>query len=263
MKEGVLCFIIFLLNVARCGMDYKVLMIDDDEVIAQSTAEYFNMFDIKTTYVNSYEEAVEFLTRNQVSLLLLDINLGDKSGFDLCKKVRENYDMPILFISARTSDDDVLIALNIGGDDYIKKPYTLSILLAKVKTILARYEKAKEEAELALKSSGIEVSRIVDNSVCLSLTENLSVDTNLHKLRRGDDLISLKAMEYKMLIYLLENKNRVVTKDELLKNVWDDEFIGEGTLAVHIRHLREKIESDPKNPQVIKTIWGVGYMIEG
>ena len=244
-------------------MDYKVLMIDDDEVIAQSTAEYFNMFDIKTTYVNSYEEAVEFLTRNQVSLLLLDINLGDKSGFDLCKKVRENYDMPILFISARTSDDDVLIALNIGGDDYIKKPYTLSILLAKVKTILARYEKAKEDAELALKSSGIEVSRIVDNSGCLSLTENLSVDKNLHKLRKGDDLISLKAMEYKMLIYLLENKNRVVTKDELLKNVWDDEFIGEGTLAVHIRHLREKIESDPKNPQVIKTIWGVGYMIEG
>lgn len=263
MKEGVLCFIIFLLNVARCGMDYKVLMIDDDEVIAQSTAEYFNMFDIKTTYVNSYEEAVDFLEKNRVSLLLLDINLGDKSGFDLCKKVRENYDMPILFISARTSDDDVLIALNIGGDDYIKKPYTLSILLAKVKTILARYEKAKEDAELALKSSGIEVSRIVDNSGCLSLTENLSVDTNLHKLRRGDDLIRLKAMEYKMLIYLLENKNRVVTKDELLKNVWDDEFIGEGTLAVHIRHLREKIESDPKNPQVIKTIWGVGYMIEG
>ena len=128
-------------------MEYKVLMIDDDEVIAQSTAEYFNMFDIKTAYVTSYEEAVEFLQENQVSLLLLDINLGDKSGFDLCKKVRENYDMPILFISARTSDDDVLIALNIGGDDYIKKPYTLSILMAKVKTILARYEKAKEAAK--------------------------------------------------------------------------------------------------------------------
>ena len=87
MKEGVLSFIIFLLNVARCGMDYKFLMIDDDEVIAQSTAEYFNMFDIKTTYVNSYEEAVDFLEKNRVSLLLLDINLGDKSGFDLCKKV--------------------------------------------------------------------------------------------------------------------------------------------------------------------------------
>ena len=243
-------------------MEYKVLMIDDDEVIAQSTAEYFNMFDIKTAYVTSYEEAVDFLEENQVSLLLLDINLGDKSGFDLCKKVRENYDMPILFISARTSDDDVLIALNIGGDDYIKKPYTLSILLAKVKTILARYEKAKENAELASKTSSVEQNKIDENSGSISLTDTISVDTNLHKLRKGNELLGLKAMEYKMLIYLLENQNRVVTKDELLKNVWDDEFIGEGTLAVHIRHLREKIENDPKNPQIIKTVWGVGYMVE-
>ena len=121
--------------------DYKVLMIDDDEVIAQTTCEYLNMFDVKTAYVTSYEAATEFLDKNLVSLLLLDINLGDKSGFDLCRKVWGNYDMPILFISARTSDDDVLIALNIGGDDYIKKPYTLSILLAKVKTVLARYER--------------------------------------------------------------------------------------------------------------------------
>ena len=243
-------------------MEYKVLMIDDDEVIAQSTAEYFNMFDIKTAYVTSYEEAVDFLEENQVSLLLLDINLGDKSGFELCKKVRETSDVPILFISARTSDDDVLIALNIGGDDYIKKPYTLSILLAKVKTILARYEKAKENAELASKTSSVEQNKIDENSGSISLTDTISVDTNLHKLRKGNELLGLKAMEYKMLIYLLENQNRVVTKDELLKNVWDDEFIGEGTLAVHIRHLREKIENDPKNPQVIKTVWGVGYMVE-
>ena len=124
-------------------MDYKVLMIDDDEVIAGSTSEYFNMLNVKTAYVTSYEDAEKFLDENTVSLLLLDINLGDRSGFDLCKKVREHYDMPILFVSARTSDDDVLIALNIGGDDYIKKPYTLSILLAKVRTILDRYEKAR------------------------------------------------------------------------------------------------------------------------
>lgn len=243
-------------------MEYKVLMIDDDEVIAQSTAEYFNMFDIKTAYVTSFEDAIRFLNENSVSLLLLDINLGDKSGFELCKKVRETSDVPILFISARTSDDDVLIALNIGGDDYIKKPYTLSILLAKVKTILARYEKAKENAELASKTSSVEQNKIDENSGSISLTDTISVDTNLHKLRKGNELLGLKAMEYKMLIYLLENQNRVVTKDELLKNVWDDEFIGEGTLAVHIRHLREKIENDPKNSQVIKTVWGVGYMVE-
>ena len=230
--------------------DYKVLMIDDDEVIAQTTCEYLNMFDVKTAYVTSYEAATEFLDKNLVSLLLLDINLGDKSGFDLCRKVRENYDMPILFISARTSDDDVLIALNIGGDDYIKKPYTLSILLAKVKTVLARYEReASANNNNAAKGNN-------------DLSEDISLDTNTHKLMVKGEPISLKAMEYKMLLYLVENRGRVVTKDELLKNVWDDEFIGEGTLAVHIRHLREKIEKDPKNPEIIKTVWGVGYMVE-
>ncbi len=225
--------------------NYKVLMIDDDEVIAQATAEYFNMFEIKTAYVTSFDAAVEFLDRHSVSLLLLDINLGEQSGFELCKKVRERYDMPILFVSARTSDDDVLIALNIGGDDYIKKPYTLSILLAKVKNILARYDKVKEA----------ENSRV-------QLTERVSLDLNTHKLLDGDKPLTLKAMEYKLLSYLLDNAGRVVTKEELLKNVWEDEYIGEGTLAVHIRHLREKIEEDPKDPELIKTVWGVGYMIE-
>lgn len=249
-------------------MDYKVLMIDDDEVIAQSTAEYFNMFDIKTAYVTGFEEAVVFLEKEQVSLLLLDINLGDKSGFELCKRVRENYDMPILFISARTSDDDMLTALNIGGDDYIKKPYTLNILLAKVKAILSRYEKAKEMAEYVAgnqksgdASIGMKLKTDREDG-CIKLTEEIVLDTNVHKIKRADIQISLKAMEYKMLLYLLKNRNRVVTKEELLKNVWNDEFIGEGTLSVHIRHLREKIEADPKNPEIIKTIWGVGYMIE-
>ena len=253
-------------------MEYKVLMIDDDEVIAQSTAEYFNLFDVKTAYVTSYEDVIGFLEKHQVSLLLLDINLGDKSGFELCKKVRENYDMPILFISARSSDDDVLIALNIGGDDYIKKPYTLNILMAKVKAILNRYENMKKQAEemaasyasAAGTSDGVNVLGTETTSEgIIQLSDTVVLDMNTHKLKKGDEQVNLKAMEYKMLCYLISNKNRVVTKDELLKNVWDDEFIGEGTLAVHIRHLREKIEKDPKNPEVIKTAWGVGYMIEG
>lgn len=100
----------------RCGIQSP-----DDELIARSTSEYFSILGIKTAYVTSYEAAVDFLDTHTISLLLLDINLGDRSGFDLCKRIRESYDMPILFISARTSDDDVIIALNIGGDDYIKK----------------------------------------------------------------------------------------------------------------------------------------------
>ncbi|MCR4585169.1 MAG: response regulator transcription factor [Lachnospiraceae bacterium] len=244
---------------------YKVLIIDDDEVIAQSTAEYFNMFDVKSAYVTGYDEAVDFLEKNLVSLLLLDINLGERSGFDLCRKVRENYDMPILFISARSSDDDVLIALNIGGDDYIKKPFTLSILLAKVKAILERYEKAKEAL---LKAEAVKAGKDAvtgaDNAdeTQIVLTDSIIMDIAKHKLCKGTEEIGLKAMEYKLLKYLYDNEGRVVSKDELLKNVWDDEFIGEGTLAVHIRHLREKIEDDPKVPRLIKTIWGVGYILE-
>ena len=207
----------------------KCLIVDDDLTIAENTAEYFNMFDVPTSYVTRYDEAIEFLEKNEVSLILLDINLGEKSGFDLCKRIREDYDMPIIFISARKSDENVLIALNIGGDDYISKPFSLNILLAKVKAVLARYEKAAQ----AMKNAS-----------------------------RGDENIPLKVMEYKMLKFLLEHRESVVTKDELLINVWEDEYIGEGTLAVHARHLREKIEKDPKNPEIIKTVWGVGYIIE-
>lgn len=233
----------------------QVLVVDDDEVIAQSTSEYFNMFGVQTEYVTSFDAAVEYLDSNVISLLLLDINLGAQSGFELCKRIREKYDMPILFISARTSDDDVLIALNIGGDDYITKPFTLSVLLAKVKAVLARYEKAKE-------SISSEKNESLDDKGQYKLTEGIVLDTNMHRLMRDGKALSLKDMEYKLLLYLCENVGKVVTKDELLKNVWDDEFIGEGTIAVHIRHLREKIEDDPKNAKIIKTIWGVGYILE-
>lgn len=237
-------------------MKYQCLIIDDDNVIAESTSEYFNMFDIKTDYVLDYDSAITFLNENEVSLLLLDINLGDKSGFELCKKIREQYQMPILFISARTSDDDVLTALNIGGDDYIKKPYTLNILLAKVKAILKRYEQnEKKTASITNSSDNDEISIIkISNSIWL--------DMATRRLENAGNSINLKSMEYKLLLYLLENRNRVVTKDELFNKVWDDSFVGEGTLAVHIRHLREKIEVDPNNPQIIKTVWGVGYIIE-
>ena len=143
-------------------MDYKCLMIDDDEIIAENTAEYFNAFDIKTAYVTSYENAVDFLAENTVSLLLLDINLGDKSGFELCKSIRSEYNMPILFISARTSDDDLLMALNIGGDDYIKKPFKMNILLAKVRAILNRYESTQSVVKESPKATSSRKIQIID-----------------------------------------------------------------------------------------------------
>ena len=234
---------------------YKVLMIDDDEMIATATSEYFNMFGVKTSYVTSYADAVAFLEKHDVSLLLLDINLGERSGFELCRKVRENYDLPIFFISARTSDDDVLIALNIGGDDYIKKPYTLSILLAKVKAAVARYDRLRDNPHTVRNFQQTEDGLV-------KLTGEVYLNTNSRKIVAEGREITLKALEYKLLYYLFANRGKVVSKDDLLRDVWEDEHINEGTIAVHIRHLREKTEADPKEPQLIKTIWGVGYMME-
>ena len=234
---------------------YKVLMIDDDEMIAMATAEYFNMFGVKTSYVTSYAEAVAFLEKHDVSLLLLDINLGERSGFELCRKIRENYDLPIFFISARTSDDDVLIALNIGGDDYIKKPYTLSVLLAKVKAAVLRYDRTRNHTHTVRNFQQNEDGLV-------KLTGEVYLNTNIRRIVADGREITLKALEYKLLYYLFTNRGKVVSKDDLLRDVWEDEHINEGTIAVHIRHLREKIEVDPKEPQLIKTVWGVGYLME-
>lgn len=224
-------------------MKYDCLIIDDEESIAQTTAEYFNLFGLTCAYVCSYEDCLDFMDRHQAGLLLLDINLGDRSGFALCKELRERFSLPILFISARTGDDDILTALNIGGDDYIQKPYSLGILLAKVKAVLKRCSPNPQE-EHNLQAGEIFVD-LVSRTIRV----------------RGED-VRLKEMEYKLLTYLMKNPNRVISKDELLEKVWQNIFVGEGTLSVHMRHLREKLEEDPNNPQIFKTVWGVGYRLE-
>jgi len=225
-------------------MKLDCLIVDDEIALAETTCEYFNMFEVKTAFVTSAEDCERFLEEHEPSLLLLDINLGNSSGFDLCKKLRLTTQIPILFISARSSDDDVLIALNIGGDDYIQKPYTLSILLAKVKAVLKRLGSDSSSQREVLEFGPIQI------------------DTKLYRVRVNGVDIQLKMMEYKLLSYLVKNKNRIITKDELFQNVWGDSFVGDGTLNVHIRHLREKIESNPKDPQFIKTVWGTGYVLE-
>lgn len=224
-------------------MHYNCLMIDDEESLAQSTCEYFNMFNVKSAYAKSSDEGINFLKSNTVDLILLDINLKDESGFELCKTLRKNTNIPILFISARQSDEDILIALNIGGDDYIKKPYSLSILLAKVKVILKRYSKGSGH------NSIIEAGKI-------------KLDKDSMRVFKGEKEIKLKTMEFKLLLYLIQNKNKVITKKELFDNVWGDSFFSDGTLNVHIRKIREKIEDNPNEPELIKTIWGTGYMFE-
>ena len=136
-------------------MHYNCLIVDDEQPLAESTSEYFNLFDVKTDFVLNSKDCFKFLEEHTVDVILLDINLEKESGFELCKKLRKTLDAPILFISARSSDDDILIALNIGGDDYIKKPYSLSVLLAKVKAVLKRYIANEKNTEKFLKEMNL------------------------------------------------------------------------------------------------------------
>ncbi len=215
------------------------LIIDDEKELADATCEYFQMFGVSTHALYSATECREFLKHEKARVILLDINLGEESGFSLCKELRESLNVPILFVSARQSDDDVLIALNIGGDDYIKKPYTLSVLLAKVNVVLKRFREEKEEqiGEIVLQR----------DRMCVQTAEGI---------------VELKAREFQLFSYLYDNKGRVIPKEELFREVWGDGFYGDGTLNVHIRKLREKIEKDPNNPVHIKTIWGTGYVFQ-
>lgn len=223
-------------------MYYNCLIVDDEKELAQATCEYFTMFHTSCAWVSSAAECERFLRENTIDVLLLDINMQGESGFELCRKLREKEDFPILFISARQSDDDILIALNIGGDDYIKKPYSLSVLLAKVNVILRR-------------KNGI-------RKVQQEPSDELQLDDNTMTVTVRGEKVPLKAKEYKLLSYLYQNANRIITKDELFASVWGDAFYSDGTLNVHIRKLREKLEENPNEPKLIRTIWGTGYILE-
>lgn len=223
-------------------MKYNCLIIDDEAVLANSTAEYFNLFGVSTVAVYGVDGCNKFFKDNTAELILLDINLGDGSGFELCKQLREKTNIPILFISARTSDDDKIVALNIGGDDYVQKPYSLGVLLAKVKAVLKRYGKAAN-------------SQYSDGY--------LTVNFEAKQVTVNRNTVKLTALEFKLLAYLIENKGKVLSKKELFENVWQDKFTGDGTLNVHIRRLREAIEVNPNAPQYIVTVWGDGYKFTG
>ena len=244
---------------------FSCLIVDDEEELAKMTAEYFGMFDVRTAYVTSAAECDAFLEENEVDLVLLDINLGDGSGFDVCKKIREKHQLPIIFISARQSDDDVLVGLSIGGDDYVKKPYSLSVLLAKVKVNLKRVEQLKTLAQSSVgtnETGAGSASGSADAGANERRQAVLTLDEATMSAVLKGERIPLKAKEFKLLSCLYERRNTIVTKETLFEEVWGDSFYGDGTLNVHIRKLREKLEADPNEPEFIKTIWGTGYTLE-
>lgn len=220
-------------------MVYDCLMIEDEVPLAENTCKYLNLSGINAATVSGVEGYHEFIKGNTARMILLDINLGDGCGYNLCRQIREETKVPIIFVSCQTEEESILLGLNVGGDDFICKPYSLPILLAKVKAVLRRYSAGDD--------------RIISFGEC---QVNMEEET---LLKKGEPVL-LKRMEMKLLLYLIRNRNRLVGKEELFKEVWQEAYVGDGTLNVHIRKLREKVEDNPSSPVYIITEYGKGYM---
>lgn len=220
-------------------MVYDCLMIEDEVPLAENTCKYLNLSGINAAAVSGVEGYHEFIKGNTARMILLDINLEDGCGYNLCRQIREETKVPIIFVSCQTEEESILLGLNVGGDDFICKPYSLPILLAKVKAVLRRYSAGDD--------------RIISFGEC---QVNMEEET---LLKKGEPVL-LKRMEMKLLLYLIRNRNRLVGKEELFKEVWQEAYVGDGTLNVHIRKLREKVEENPSSPVYIITEYGKGYM---
>lgn len=215
-------------------------MIDDEVVLAASTVEYLNLSGVSARYVTTAEDALVLAPLVTPSIILLDINLPGMSGFELCRRLRDECDAPIIFISARSTDDDQVLALTVGGDDYIVKPYSLAVLLAKVRRLLSRHDA---------------VVRPFDDG-------HLRIDPLSGRTYVDEAEVPLTAIEHRILGYLLAHRGRVVAKIDLIEAVWGETVTSEGTLTQHIRRLRLRIEPDPESPRYLRTVWGRGYLFD-
>lgn len=219
-------------------------MIDDQQSLAASTAEYLTWSGVPSSYVTSAEAALAQIESSRPKILLLDVNLPGLDGFDFCRKVRERYDMPIVFVSARVAEEDQIRAFLSGGDDYLTKPYSLALLLAKIRRMLARMANDVPPAPEPYDDGW------------------LFFEPSSGRVRVDGSDIQLAALELRLLEYLIANRGRVVERKELFEQVWGGSVTADGTLSVHIRRLRLHIEHDADRPRYIRTAWGRGYIFE-
>ncbi len=225
-------------------MKKRILIIEDDSDLAGITEDLLRSYGYEIRWAKDCESAFDMLIHEQFQLLLVDINLPDGSGFDVCRELRRVSKVPVIFASARTGEEDKIKGLDMGGDDYLAKPYSLRELLARVNALMRRTYGEEKEAP---------VYRF--GTVC--------VDTGMRTAVRSGEEIRLALREFDLLAYLCAHPNRTLRKEELLHEVWGAFSEAEtATVAVHIRWLREKLEEDPSSPRYIKTVWGVGYRFD-
>ena len=225
----------------------NILVVDDDREIVDSIAIFLSGENY--TVLKAYDgiEALDVLSENDVHLMILDIMMPKLDGIKTLMKLRESRNIPVILLSAKSEDTDKILGLTAGADDYVTKPFNPSELVARVKSQLRRYT--------TLGSIGKQNGEIIIDGLCIN-TENKTVKVD------GED-IRLTPIEYKILELLARNRKRVFSAEDIYRNVWNEEtVVGDNTIAVHIRHIREKIEINPKDPKYLKVVWGIGYKID-
>ncbi|MBP3854028.1 MAG: response regulator transcription factor [Ruminiclostridium sp.] len=225
-------------------MKRNILIIDDDSDLSMIITDMLESYGFGVTSAENSDEAFRLLENSTFDLILLDINLPGTTGFEICRELRRVSTVPVIFASARTSETDRITGFDIGGDDYLPKPYSMKELLSRVNALLRRtYGFSSEE-------------KIVSFG-------NVSVNITARSVTKDNKQVSLSLREFDLLAYLCEHKNTAIPKEKLLSEVWGAfSTVEASTLTVHIRWLREKLENDPAKPQYIKTIYKVGYMLE-
>lgn len=230
-------------------MQQTILVCDDEKEIVEAIAIYLQSEGYEIIKAYDGEEALKILEDRKVDLIIMDVMMPGLDGIHTTRKIRETMDVPIIILSAKSEDTDKILGLNIGADDYISKPFSPLELVARVKSQLRRY--------IQLGNMGSSPSQAVYK--CGGLTIN---DDN-KEVYIDDELIKLTPIEYNILLLLVKNAGKVFSIDEIYEQIWKEEAIGaDNTVAVHIRHIREKIEINPREPRYLKVVWGVGYKIE-
>ena len=223
----------------------KILIVEDEEAIADLEKDYLELSGFEVTIETSGDKGLETALSGEFDLVILDLMLPGIDGFEVCKKIREEKNIPIIMVSAKKDDIDKIRGLGLGADDYMTKPFSPSELVARVKAHMARYERLVGSNQKA--NDIIEIRR-------------LKIDKTARRVYLNGEEKTFTTKEFDLLTFLAENPNHVFSKEELFREIWDMDSIGDiATVTVHIKKIREKIEFDTSKPQYIETIWGVGY----
>lgn len=226
----------------------KILVCDDDQAIVDAIAIYLAQEGYEIFKAYDGKQAIEILQKEDVSLLLIDVMMPVLDGIHAVMKIRSFSSIPIIFLSAKTEDVDKILGLNVGADDYIAKPFSPIELIARVKSSLRRYTSYG-----SVKPMENAVYRI----------RGLVIDDDAKQVWVDGDIVKLTPIEYQILLLLVKNPGRVFSTQQIYETIWNEEVYGaDNTVAVHVRHIREKIEINPKDPRYLKVVWGVGYKIE-